>query len=158
MREPSGESSAKLTERRTFLGILLGGVGLVVSAAAAWPVWRFLAPRTGSGELEKISISRAEIPLAGAHFFSFHGKPAVLLQSKPGQFAAFSAVCTHLGCVIKWVPEKGEFLCPCHAGRFSVEGKVLGGPPPEPLSQFHWRFKNDNLVIALEKENLEEAF
>ncbi len=142
------DPSVNLSERRTFLGILLGGVGLVVSAAAAWPVWRFLAPSSGEGALEKISILRDQISLEQAHFFSFHGKPAVVLQVIPGQFAAFSAVCTHLGCVIKWVPEQQEFLCPCHAGRFSVEGKVLGGPPPEPLEVLPVALVGDQVQVG----------
>jgi cytochrome b6-f complex iron-sulfur subunit len=127
---------------------MLGGIGLVISAAAAWPVWRFLSPRADAGKLAKITIPRADVPLGGAHFFSFHGKPAVVLQAGPGQFAAFSAVCTHLGCVIKWVQEKGEFLCPCHAGRFSVEGKVLGGPPPAPLEILPVSLVDDQLLVG----------
>ena len=143
-----GDPSVQSTQRRTFLGLMLGGVGLVVSAAAAWPVWRFLAPRSGDGQLEAIGIARADVPLDSAHFFSFHGMPAVVLQATPGQFAAFSAVCTHLGCVIKWVPEKGEFLCPCHAGRFSVEGTVLGGPPPEPLEILPVSLVDDQILVG----------
>jgi nitrite reductase/ring-hydroxylating ferredoxin subunit len=46
---------------------------------------------------------------------------------------ALSAVCTHLGCVVAWQDQAGEFLCPCHGGRFSADGQVLGGPPPKPL-------------------------
>ncbi len=142
------DSSVNLSGRRTFLGGLLGAVGLVVTAAAAWPVWRFLAPQSGAGELEKIVIARGEVPLEQAHFFNFHGKPAVVLQVTPGQFAAFSAVCTHLGCVVKWVPEKQEFLCPCHAGRFSTEGKVLGGPPPKPLELLPVALVGDQLQVG----------
>jgi len=144
MTEMSGDSS----QRRTFLGIVLGGIGLVISAAAAWPVWRFLAPSTDAGKLEKVKISRTEVPLAGAHFFSFHGKPAVVLQPAPGQYAAFSAVCTHLGCVVKWVSEKSEFLCPCHGGRYSAAGKVLAGPPPEPLENLPVSLVDDQILVG----------
>lgn len=44
--------------------------------------------------------------------------------------------CTHLGCLVPWQEELGEFACPCHAGRYSLEGEVLSGPPPKPLSLF----------------------
>lgn len=142
------DPSVNTSERRTFLGILLGGVGIAVSAAATWPVWRFLSPRSSGGELEKVSVSRNEIPLEQAYFFNFHGKPAVVLQVTPGQFSAFSAVCTHLGCVVKWVSEKQEFLCPCHAGRFSVEGKVLGGPPPKPLETLPTALVGDQVQVG----------
>jgi len=57
-------------------------------------------------------------------------------QLSPGRFLAFSAVCTHLGCVVTWRPEEKIFFCPCHAGRFSEDGEVLGGPPPKPLPRY----------------------
>ena len=39
--------------------------------------------------------------------------------------------CTHLGCTLRAVGD--EFACPCHGGRFSLEGRVKGGPPPGDL-------------------------
>ncbi len=142
------ELSDSNQQRRTFLGILLGGIGVALGAAAAWPVWRFLSPRAGEGELEKISIDRSLVTVGAAHFFNFHGQPAVVLQASPGQFLAFSAVCTHLGCVVKWVDDKGEFLCPCHGGRFSVEGTVLGGPPPAPLGKLPVSLEGDRVLVG----------
>ena len=44
---------------------------------------------------------------------------------------AISAVCTHLGCVLKWA--ENEFHCPCHGSRFDDTGQVLSGPAPSPL-------------------------
>ena len=142
------DPAVNLPERRTFLGILLGGVMLVISAAAAWPVWRFLSPEKGAGEQDIVTVPREQVPVGQAHFFNYHGKPAVVLQATPGEFEAFSAVCTHLGCVVKWLPEENEFLCPCHAGRFSAEGKVLGGPPPAPLEKLPVTLAGDQVEIG----------
>lgn len=136
------------SQRRNFLFVIVGVVGVVLGGLTSWPVWKYLAPGRISGELEKISIPRSELALGGAHFFSFHGKPAVVLQVNPGVFVAFSAVCTHLGCVIKWVAEQQEFLCPCHAGRFSTEGTVLGGPPPKPLESLPVVLQGDLVMIG----------
>jgi len=44
---------------------------------------------------------------------------------------AISAICTHLGCVLKWIED--EFHCPCHGSRFDPTGRVLSGPAPSPL-------------------------
>jgi len=142
------ETQANSSERRTFLGIMLGGVGVVIAAAAAWPIWRFLSPRTGAGKLEEVKIPRAKIPLGGAYFFNYRGRPAVALQENPGKFSALSAVCTHLGCIVKWVPEKDEFLCPCHGGRYSAAGKVLGGPPPKPLETLPVSLVDDEIQVG----------
>ncbi|ALC17195.1 cytochrome b6 [Desulfuromonas soudanensis] len=136
------------SRRRFFLSLLLAGIGAVLSAAALWPLWRYLSPRAGRGEEEKMAMDRNLVPVGGAHFFQFSGHPAVLLQNSPGSFLAFSAVCTHLGCIIQWQPEKGEFLCPCHAGRFSSTGAVLAGPPPKPLESIPVTLSGDQVLVG----------
>ncbi len=48
----------------------------------------------------------------------------------------FSNVCTHLSCRVTWNADKEEYICPCHAGLFDIEGNVTGGPPPRPLKLY----------------------
>ncbi len=135
-------------QRRKVLFIILGGVGAAFTALAVWPVWRYLLPGEKTGEDVKIPIAKADIPLGKAHFFNFRGQPAVVLQTSPGEFVAFSAVCTHLGCIVQWLPDKGEFLCPCHGGRFSTDGQVLGGPPPKPLDSLPATVEGDQILVG----------
>ncbi len=135
-------------ERRNFLYVFLGGVSVIFAGFAAWPVWRYLLPEEKSGALEKVTIAKAEIDAGQAHFFSFRGQPAVVLQVAPGEFTAFSAVCTHLGCIVKWQEVEGEFLCPCHAGRFGTDGQVLGGPPPKPLESLPVTVEADQVLVG----------
>ncbi len=136
------------SQRRTFLVVMASGISAVLAGLAVWPMWEFLSPRTKEGELGKVEVPRDAVPLGGAHFFQFHGRPAVVLQMAAGDFTAFSAVCTHLGCVVKWQEDKKEFLCPCHAGRFSAEGKVLGGPPPKPLEELSVSLQDDKVMVG----------
>lgn len=142
------ESTATPTERRTFLGMILGAVGAGLAALFIWPLFRFLAPRNKGDAVAQVRLPRDQAPVGGAHFFSFQGRPAVLLQPEAGEFVALSAVCTHLGCIIKWVDDSQEFLCPCHAGRFSTSGQVLGGPPPEPLKSYAVTVEGDDILIG----------
>ncbi|MFA5515783.1 MAG: Rieske (2Fe-2S) protein [Desulfuromonadales bacterium] len=123
------------SRRRFFLTGALGGAGALLAVLAGWPVWRFLSPRAGADAAENIAFPRNQVAVGQAHFFNFRGRSAVLLHRTPGEFVAFSAICTHLGCIVQWLPEKGEFLCPCHGGRFSAEGRVVAGPPPQPLDR-----------------------
>lgn len=51
------------------------------------------------------------------------------------EVTAFSPVCTHLGCFVNWDSRKKEFICPCHAGRYAMDGAVISGPPPKPLTR-----------------------
>jgi cytochrome b6-f complex iron-sulfur subunit len=135
-------------QRRQFLYIILGSIGVAISGFGAWPIWRYLLPGEKAGAEEKSSIAKDEIPVGEAHFFNFRGQPAVVLQDSPGEFVAFSAVCTHLGCIVQWLPEKTEFLCPCHAGRFGADGHVLGGPPPKPLESLPVTTEGDQVLVG----------
>jgi cytochrome b6-f complex iron-sulfur subunit len=134
--------------RRQFLLTALGASGVLFAGFTAYPVFRYLSPRSATGEREWVAIPRARVGEGQAYFFQFRGHPAVVLQRSPGVFVAFSAICTHLGCIIKWLPDKGEFLCPCHAGRYAGDGRVLGGPPPKPLQTIPVALSGDNLLIG----------
>jgi Rieske Fe-S protein len=48
-------------------------------------------------------------------------------------FYAFSAICTHLGCVVTENDRADGFTCPCHGSLFDSGGRVLGGPAPRGL-------------------------
>ncbi len=50
-----------------------------------------------------------------------------------GGVYAMSAVCTHLGCITRYVADESAIACPCHGSRFDVEGNVTHGPAPRPL-------------------------
>ena len=135
-------------QRRAFLLMFAGGLGGLLAMAAGWPLLRFLAPVAGADEDQQVTLPRATVKAGAAHFFQFRGKPAVVLQPKPGEYLALSAVCTHLGCVVQWQEGKGEFLCPCHGGRFAPNGAVLAGPPPRPLENLPVAIVGDQLRIG----------
>ena len=135
-------------QRRTFLLLIAGGLGALLAAAAGWPLLRFLAPAGGGAGEGQVTVPRTAVKVGSSHLFQYRGKPAVALQPKPGEYLALSAVCTHLGCVVQWQEGQGEFLCPCHGGRFSAAGAVLGGPPPRPLETLPVAVDGDQLRIG----------
>ncbi len=134
--------------RRLFLMTCIGGVAAVTAGAVAYPVISYLAPRKGKDNSASVTIPEKELPPDGAKFFQYHGKAAVIVRKKDGSVTALSAVCTHLGCIVQWEAKKGEFICPCHGGQFSAEGKVLGGPPPKPLEQLKATVANGVITIG----------
>lgn len=142
------DTPANSNERRTFLGIILGGIGAVIAGAFSWPLFRYLSPIDKGGAEQQVRVARTQVGIGGAHFFSYQGRPAVLLQPSAGEFLALSAVCTHLGCIVKWVDDSQEFLCPCHGGRFSPAGQVLGGPPPKALETYAVSLEGDEILIG----------
>lgn len=61
------------------------------------------------------------------------GKPIVVAQPAAGRAAAFSAICTHMGCTV--APAGKELRCPCHGSVFdAATGTVVHGPAPAPLA------------------------
>jgi thiosulfate dehydrogenase [quinone] large subunit len=82
-------------------------------------------------------VAASEVPPGRAvRFTDANGDPAWLLHEPTGGFRAFSAICTHAGCSVSL--SGGQFVCPCHSGRYSAtDGSVLGGPPPSPLPRLN---------------------
>jgi Rieske Fe-S protein len=77
------------------------------------------------------------------------GQPAYLFRTNAGVFA-YSAVCTHQGCVVDYNSLSKTLNCPCHGGQFDPfnGGKVLQGPPPTPLATYKVAIKGDAIVTA----------
>ena len=72
-----------------------------------------------------------DIPVGGGKVFL--AQKIVVTQPVKGEFKAFSAVCTHVGCVCNQVA-KGTINCPCHGSEFKItDGSVVTGPAPSPL-------------------------
>ncbi|MET8972495.1 Rieske (2Fe-2S) protein [Streptomyces hydrogenans] len=75
--------------------------------------------------------STSEIPVGGGTVFA--DRKVVVTQPKEGEFKAFSAVCTHQGCLVNKVAD-GTIDCPCHGSKYSItDGAVKAGPAPRPL-------------------------
>jgi Rieske Fe-S protein len=75
---------------------------------------------------------------------------AYVKRERGGQIVAISAGCTHLGCIVTWDEAEKLFKCPCHDGRFDVDGKVISGPPPAPLKRHKTRIDNGKVFLATE--------
>lgn len=58
-------------------------------------------------------------------------------------------VCTHLGCLVTWQRPAERFVCPCHSGRYDINGKVVAGPPPAPLNRLPLKIENERVLIGL---------
>jgi len=121
--------------RRDFLKIMKGAGALVGVSAIATPLMAYFYP----SKLEEMPSEpvlvcpESDLPVGESRVVKFGRYPAIIIHTSTG-LRAYSAVCTHFACLVKWNPETGQLECPCHDGYFSPEdGSVLAGPPPAPL-------------------------
>lgn len=87
----------------------------------------------------------SDIPVGGGVVLA--GEEVVVTQPTAGALLAFSAVCTHQGCLVNEVQD-GLILCPCHGSSFNLDGTVAGGPAPSPLAARQITVENNGIVLA----------
>ncbi len=135
-------------QRRNFLKLLTSILGLTALGAFLYPLFRFLLPVEAASRVRTVDIPKSDVPVGTAKDLMIGVTPAIVVNTSSKGFLAFSKVCTHLGCLVKYDPERQVFICPCHAGIFDLEGNVISGPPPKPLPRFSVRVEGNNLVIG----------
>ncbi|GAA4816145.1 Rieske (2Fe-2S) protein [Streptomyces ziwulingensis] len=88
----------------------------------------------------------SDIPEGGGKVFA--DQKVVVTQPSAGEFKAFSATCTHQGCVVKDVSD-GVINCPCHNSNFSAaDGSVRSGPAQKPLPAVPITVSGDSISLA----------
>ena len=135
-------------DRRRFLQGLLTVTGLTAVGSFVYPIFRFLSPASADDKGTQIRVAKSDIPPGGSKDILVHETPAIIINRPDQGFIVLSKVCTHLGCLVDYEPDKKRLLCPCHAGTYDLAGKVISGPPPKPLQTFPLKIENGDLVIG----------
>lgn len=111
-------------DRRRLLQLAsFGTLGLCGGAGGLWAL--------GSGRREALPTLLGHLedfPTGSERLLERHG---VLVRRDERGLAFISTRCTHLGCRLRLAGE--ELVCPCHGGRFTLDGAVTAGPPRAPL-------------------------
>jgi Rieske Fe-S protein len=63
------------------------------------------------------------------------------------QFQVFAINCAHLGCPVRWFPQSGLFMCPCHGGAYYRDGSRASGPPERGLFEYPHKVENGLVTI-----------
>lgn len=142
-------SASQSAARRTVLkgaAALAGaaGAGLTLAACSAEGGGAAGSPAVPGGPVELGAAT--DVPVGGAKLY----REQKLVVSCPaeGQYKAFSAQCTHAGCILDKI-EEGQGNCPCHGSRFDVAtGKVLRGPAADPLAPVPVKAEGGKLIAG----------
>lgn len=137
------------TSRRRFVDLLLTATALGWVASIAYPVIRYLKPLPQTGATGPTRLTRDEAAkLEQNHYVivPVSGQRVMVVQTQD-QLFALSAKCTHEGCTITFQPAQSAFWCPCHDGRFDLNGRVISGPPPQALVRFNAARQPDGGIV-----------
>ncbi len=137
--------------RRRFIRMLLGFSAFSTLAMVVTPIVGFLIPpRTvGAGAGGRVlAATTADLPIGNGKVVAMGSKPVIVVNTAAG-VKAYSAVCTHLGCIVGYDATSKQIVCPCHDGRFSpASGGVISGPPPQPLPPVPVAVEKDQIFLV----------
>ena len=139
-----------ITRRRFLDWVLTTSFGAFL-IAILYPVALYLIPpkvEESTARTVTLSIRPEEIKPDSGQIFRFGSQPGILLRTPGGELRAFSAVCTHLACIVQYRPDLSQIWCACHNGHYDLNGKNISGPPPKPLEQYEVNVRGDRVVVS----------
>lgn len=142
-------SNPEDNSRRRFLDYLLGMSAFATLGAIFYPIIRFMAPPHIVEAMQNsvVAAKVSELPPNSGKIFKFGSKPGLIIRTASGELKAFSAVCTHLDCIVQYRSDTKQIWCACHNGQYNLNGENIGGPPPRPLEQYPVNKRGDDVVV-----------
>ena len=152
-----------LSRRGLFMkmGILFNGV---VAAALAAPIVGFLLSAVTRGRanayLSWVPVGQVnDFPEGETRLATFRNPNVMPTDGKTvdtacwvrrvqgDEFQVFAVNCAHLGCPVRWFPQSGLFMCPCHGGAYYRDGSRASGPPERGLFEYPYKVQDGLVTI-----------
>ncbi len=154
-------SKDKQLGRRDFMKAVIASIGGLIGAAIGLPAIPYVMgpalKKESDDWIQLGSVSKVELDMPTLFKTTVETQTGwinteeeisvYVLTSNSQDFVVMSNVCTHLGCRVRWIPDKDGFFCPCHNGVFSKDGNVVDGPPPRPLDRFESKVEDGIIFI-----------
>ena len=156
-------SDSEVSRRQFFvkLGVVLNGLAAVVLATPV--VGYLLAPMIRGkggdyhkwislGELDEFPegqtrLAKYKNPISNPWDGETDNIPCWVRRVQGEQFQVFAINCAHLGCPVRWFPQSGLFMCPCHGGVYYQDGGRASGPPERGLFEYKYKVEGGHLMI-----------
>jgi Rieske Fe-S protein len=143
------------------LGILFNGL---VAAALGVPILGFLLSSVTRGRanayLSWVPLGPvSEFPEGETRLATFRNPNVMPTDGKTvdtacwvrrvegDHFQVFAVNCAHLGCPVRWFPQSGLFMCPCHGGAYYRDGSRASGPPERGLFEYAAKVQDGLVTI-----------
>jgi Rieske Fe-S protein len=143
------------------LGVLFNGC---VAAALAFPIGRFLLSSItrgrANGYLDWVLLGPvSQFPEGETRLATFRNPLVMPTDGKTvdtacwvrrvegDRFQVFAVNCAHLGCPVRWFPQSGLFMCPCHGGAYYRDGSRASGPPERGLFEYPYKVEKGLITI-----------
>jgi menaquinol-cytochrome c reductase iron-sulfur subunit len=162
------ESSAPptISDRRSFLGVMLGAGTVSVGALLSVPLMRFaLHPtfkqttETAWSDLGPVDdFASVAAPVGRTISIEQRDgwrkmvseKSVYVVKDAEGKPRVLSAVCPHLGCTVGWNEAKNQFISPCHNGVFAPDGTLISGPPRRSMDELEAKIEDGRLKVRFQ--------
>jgi menaquinol-cytochrome c reductase iron-sulfur subunit len=143
------------------LGILFNGaVGLILAIPIVryilspvirerkpgYESWLSLGPLAGFPE-GQTRLATYRSPVENASDGETANIPCWVRRVAGDKFQVFAINCAHLGCPVRWFPQSGLFMCPCHGGVYYEDGSRASGPPERGLFEYQFKVEQGKLMI-----------
>lgn len=162
--EKSATSPPRKMPRRNMLMVLGIGINAVAATLFAVPIIGYIfAParrRVMRADLAWVSLGQlTDFPQGETRLATYRNPlvrpwdgdtaniPCWVRRISAEKLQVFAINCTHLGCPVRWFPQSGLFMCPCHGGAYYADGARASGPPPRGLFEYDYKVENGQLVI-----------
>lgn len=149
-------------ERKGFLGLATWAIGGLIGLGMGIPAvsyiigpslqkisdqeWIFLGP-SSKVELGTPTLFKTTIQRQTGWVVTDEEVSTYLYTEEGRDYIAFSNICTHLGCRVRWIEDQAQFFCPCHNAVFNRDGEVVSGPPPRALDRYEVKVEDGKIYI-----------
>ena len=135
--------NVKIPRKTVLAGLGAGAVGVTLAACSSADSGSAAETGSTTGGGGESLASTADVPVGSGVIVG----DVVVTQPVAGEFLAFSAVCTHSGCLVNQVAD-GTINCPCHGSKFGLDGEVVNGPAARPLTAVPVQVQGESIVVA----------
>lgn len=157
-------AARKLSRRQMMLGLLGVGINALAGAMIAIPIIGYIFAPASRRHIDKdlawVSLGElTKYPIGQTRFATYRNPTSVpwdgdtadvacwVRRVSTDQWQVFAVNCAHLGCPVRWFPQSGLFMCPCHGGVYYADGSRASGPPPRGLYTYDYKMENGQLWI-----------